>query len=80
MALFADFLLGVATARHHCTESQAAGAEGAAAALTAQLWTHFNINCTVNLPSTFNMYSYVSDISQKGLTSFLKRLNFDAQE
>lgn len=50
MALFADLLLGVATARHHCTESQAAGAEGAAAAFTAQLWAHFNINYTVNLP------------------------------
>lgn len=37
VALLADLLLGVATARHHSTESQTAGAEGAATALTAQL-------------------------------------------
>lgn len=37
VTLSADFLRGVATARHHSTESQAAGAVGAAAVLTAQL-------------------------------------------
>lgn len=37
VTLSTDFLRGVATARHHSTESQAAGAVGAAAVLTAQL-------------------------------------------
>lgn len=40
VTLFADFLRGVATARHHSTKSQTAGAEGAAAVLTAQLRGH----------------------------------------
>lgn len=37
VTLSTDFLRGVATARHHSTESQAGGAVGAAAVLTAQL-------------------------------------------
>lgn len=50
MALFADLLLGVATARHHSTESQTTGAEGMTAALTAQLWGYSNANYTVYFP------------------------------
>lgn len=53
VTLFADFLLGVATARHHSTKSQTAGAEGAAAVLTAQLrgqgnhivYFSYNVSC-----------------------------------
>lgn len=37
VTLSTDFLRGVATVRHHSTESQAAGAVGAAAVLTTQL-------------------------------------------
>lgn len=37
VTLFADFLLGIATARHHSTECQTTGAEGAATAFTADL-------------------------------------------
>lgn len=37
VTLSADFVRAVATVRHHSTESQAAGAVGAAAVLTAQL-------------------------------------------
>lgn len=47
MTLFADFLLGVATARHHSIKSQTAGAEGAAAVLTAHLWGYFDIKYDV---------------------------------
>ena len=73
MALLADLLLGVATARHHSTESQTTGAEGAAAALTAQLREHGNVNYTVYVPSetlrcvcvclSVCACSYVTDIS-----------------
>lgn len=45
VTLFADFLRGVATARHHSTKSQTAGAEGAAAVLTAQLKGQI-VHCT----------------------------------
>lgn len=45
MALFADLLLAIATARHHSTESQTAGAEGAAAVLAAQLRRNHRVNC-----------------------------------
>jgi len=37
VTLLADLLLGAATARHHSTAAQTVGAEGASAALTAQL-------------------------------------------
>lgn len=47
MTLLADFLLGVAMARHHSTESQTVGAEGAAAVLAAQLLRNYNINDTL---------------------------------
>lgn len=52
-----DFLRGVATARHHSTESQAAGAVGAAAVLTAQLKRQFSLLITArvkqrNMPLT----------------------------
>lgn len=50
MTLFADFLLGVATARHHSTKSQTAGAEGAAAVLTAHLCGYCNVNHTIYFP------------------------------
>jgi hypothetical protein len=37
MTLLADFLLGIASLRHHCTEAEAAGTEGPATILTAIL-------------------------------------------
>lgn len=83
MALFAHLLLlGGATARHHCTESQTAGAEGAATVLTAQLWKTHTHTPTSIIPVTVHVhvYIYVIILSQSDLTSFLKRLNFDAQQ
>lgn len=74
MALFADLLLGVATARHHSTESQTAGAEGATAVLTAELREGIHVNQTV----FFFIFAVMKPCVT--LTSFLKRLNFDAQQ
>lgn len=83
MTLLADFMLSVATARHHSIESQTAGAEGATAVLTSQLRGYYNINIKINsfiLPSLFNVFICVANIGQQYLTSFLKRLNLDAQQ
>lgn len=49
MTLLADLLLGVATARHHSTECQTTGAEGAATVFTA----HLREYCHINTVSTF---------------------------
>lgn len=44
MTLLADLLLGVATARHHSTECQTTGAEGAATVFTPHLREYRHIN------------------------------------
>lgn len=49
MTLLADLLLGVATARHHSTESQTTGAEGAAAVSTAHLCEYRHNNYSVHV-------------------------------
>lgn len=78
IALFADFLLGIATARHHSIECQTTGAEGAATAFTANLCEYCHNNYSVHFLYKTNLFGNVID--RVGLTSFLKRLNFDAQQ
>lgn len=49
MTLLADLLLGVATARHHSTECQTTGAEGAATVFTAHLCEYRHIKYSVHV-------------------------------
>lgn len=52
MTLLADLLLGVATARHHSTECQTTGAEGAATVFTAHLCEYRHIKYSVHALKT----------------------------